>query len=127
MLLINFFIINSKSGNEEELKISEEKVCIPNVSLKQKDRNTDEIYLGYSSPKTPSRVYLFDLATKSKNLIKEQEIPSGHNKDDYIVERIEYKSHDGRMVPLTITRHKKTKINGSANLLSMAMDLTDIQ
>ena len=115
--LDKLFIINSKSGNEEELKISEEKVCIPNVSLKQKDRNTDEIYLGYSSPKTPSRVYLFDLATKSKKLIKEQEIPSGHNPDDYIVERIEYKSHDGRMVPLTITRHKKTKINGSAHLL----------
>ena len=52
-----------------------------------------------------------------KKLVKEQEIPSGHNPDDYIVERIEYKSHDGRLVPLTITRHKKTKIDGSANLL----------
>ena len=30
---------------------------------------------------------------------------------------VEYKSHDGRSVPLTITRHKKTKIDGSANLL----------
>ena len=26
-------------------------------------------------------------------------------------------SHDGRLIPITITRHKKTKINGSANLL----------
>ena len=57
------------------------------------------------------------LSTKSKKLVKEQEIPSGHNPDDYIVERVEFKSHDGRMVPLTITRHKKTKIDGSANLL----------
>jgi oligopeptidase B len=115
--LDKLFLINKKNGIEEELVISEEKVCVPNVSLKQKDRNTDEIYLGYSSPKTPSRVYLFNLASKSKKLIKEQEIPSGHNPDDYIVERVEYKSHDGRLVPLTITRHKKTKINGSANLL----------
>jgi len=115
--LDKLFLINKKNGIEEELEISEEKVCVPNVSLKQKDRNTDEIYLGYSSPKTPSRVYLFNLASKSKKLIKEQEIPSGHNPDDYIVERVEYKSHDGRLVPLTITRHKKTKIDGSANLL----------
>ena len=115
--LDKLFLINKKNGIEEELVISEEKVCVPNVSLKQKDRNTDEIYLGYSSPKTPSRVYLFNLASKSKKLIKEQEIPSGHNPDDYIVERVEYKSHDGRMVPLTITRHKNTKIDGSANLL----------
>ena len=68
-------------------------------------------------PKTPSRVYLYNLSNKSKKLVKEQEIPSGHNPEDYIVERIEYKSHDGRLVPLTITRHKKTKIDGSANLL----------
>jgi oligopeptidase B len=115
--LDKLFLINKKNGIEEELEISEEKVCVPSVSLKQKDKNTDEIYLGYSSPKTPSRVYLFNLASKSKKLIKEQEIPSGHNPDDYIVERVEYKSHDGRLVPLTITRHKKTKINGSANLL----------
>jgi len=115
--LDKLFLINKKNGIEEELVISEEKVCLPSVSLKQKDRNTDEIYLGYSSPKTPSRVYLFNLASKSKKLIKEQEIPSGHNPDDYIVERVEYKSHDGRLVPLTITRHKKTKIDGSANLL----------
>ena len=30
---------------------------------------------------------------------------------------MECKSHDGRLVPITITRHKKTKIDGSANLL----------
>ena len=68
--LDKLFLINKKNGIEEELVISEEKVCVPNVSLKQKDRNIDEIYLGYSSPKTPSRVYLFNLASKSKKLIK---------------------------------------------------------
>ena len=115
--LDKLFIRNISTNFEEELIFSDEKVYVPNISLKQKDRNTDEIYLGYSSPKTPSRVYSYNLSDKSKKLVKEQEIPSGHNSDDYIVERIEYKSHDGRMVPLTITRHKKTKIDGTANVL----------
>ena len=115
--LDKLFVRNISTNKEEELIFSNEKVCVPNISLKQKDRNTDEIYIGYSSPKTPSRVYSYNLLTKSKKLVKEQEIPSGHNPDDYIVERVEYESHDGRMVPLTITRHKKTKIDGSANLL----------
>jgi len=115
--LDKLFVKNISTGLEEELIFSDEKVYVPSVSLMQKDRNTDEIYLGYSSPKTPSRVYLYNLSTKSKKLVKEQEIPSGHNPSDYIVERIEFKSHDERMVPLTITRHKKTKIDGSANLL----------
>ena len=115
--LDKLFIRNISTNFDEELIFSDEKVYVPNISLKQKDRNTDEIYLGYSSPKTPSRVYSYNLSDKSKKLVKEQEIPSGHNSEDYIVERIEYKSHDGRMVPLTITRHKKTKIDGTANVL----------
>ena len=115
--LDKLFIRNIATGKEEELIFSNEKIYVPGVSLMQRDRDTDNVYLGYSSPKTPSRVYLYNLSNKSKKLVKEQEIPSGHNPDDYIVERVEFKSHDGRLVPLTITRHKKTKIDGSANLL----------
>ena len=115
--LDKLFVRDVSSGIEEELIFSDENIYVPGITLIQKDRNTDEVYLGYSSPKTPSRVYKYNLLNKSKKLVKEQEIPSGHNKNDYIVERVEFKSHDGRLVPLTITRHKKTKIDGSANLL----------
>ena len=115
--LDKLFVRNISTNIEQELIFSDEKIYVPGVSLTQKNRNTDEVYLGYSSPKTPSRVYRFNLSNKSKKLVKEQEIPSGHNPENYIVERVEFKSHDGRLVPLTITRHKKTKTDGSANLL----------
>ncbi len=111
------FVRNKQTGIEEELKFTDETVIVPGVSLIQRNKNTDLVYLSYSSPKTPGKTYLYNLKTKEKKLVKEQEIPSGHNPDDYIVERLECPSHDGRLVPLTITRHKKTKIDGSANLL----------
>ena len=110
-------IRNPKTGEENDLNFVDEKVIVPGISLKQRDKNTDEVYLSYSSPKTPGKTYLYNLKTKDKKLVKEQEIPSGHNPDDYIVERLECPSHDGRLVPITITRHKKTKIDGSANIL----------
>ena len=115
--LDKLFVKNIKTGIEEELIFSDEKIYVPGISLTQRDKNTDEIYLGYSSPKTQSRVYSYNLSSKEKRLIKEQEIPSGHNPDDYIVERVDCKSHDERLVPLTITRHKNTKLDGTANLL----------
>ena len=115
--LNKLFVRKIGSEIEDELVFSDEKVYEPSISLIQRDRNTDQIYLSYSSPKTPSRVFLYNLKNKEKKLIKEQKIPSGHNPNNYIVERVECKSHDGRMVPLTITRHKDTKLNGSANLL----------
>ena len=115
--LNKLFVKNVKTDLEEEIKFVDEKVIEPGVSLIQKDRNTDLVHLGYSSPKTQARVYLYNLKNKEKKLVKEQEIPSGHDSSNYIVERLECTSHDGRIVPITITRHKKTKIDGSANLL----------
>ena len=111
------FVKNYKTGVEEELKFTDENIIVPSVSLIQRNKNTDLVYLTYSSPKTPGKTYLYNLKTKEKKLVKKQEIPSGHNSDDYIVERLECPSHDGRLIPITITRHKKTKIDGSANLL----------
>ena len=115
--LPKIFVKNKFSNEEEEIKFSGEKVIDPGISFVQKDRNTDLIYLNYSSPKTQSRTYVYNLKTKERKLVKEQEIPSGHNPNDYIVERLECSSHDGRKVPITITRHKKTRIDGSANVL----------
>ena len=106
-----------RTSQEEEIIFSDEEVIVPSISLIQKDKNTDQVYLSYSSPKTPGRTFLYNLKSKDKTLVKEQEIPSGHNPDNYIVERIECPSHDGRMVPLTITRHKDTVLDGSSNLL----------
>ena len=115
--LDKLFVKNITTGREEELIFSDETICVPGATLLQRDKNTDEIYLNYSSPKTPSRVYSYNLSSKEKKLVKEQKIPSGHNPDDYIVDRVNCKSHDGRLVPLTITRHKNTKLDGTAHLL----------
>ena len=111
------FIRNMITNEEEELIFTDEKVYDPSVSLRQKDRDTDEIYISYSTPKTQNRTYLYNIKTKEKKLVKEQIIPSGHEPNDYIVERLECPSHDGRVVPITITRHKNTPIDGSAELL----------
>ena len=37
---------------------------------------------------TPGRVYEYDIVTKEKKLVKETEIPSGHDPSKYVVERI---------------------------------------
>ncbi|NMN67450.1 oligopeptidase B [Candidatus Pelagibacter ubique] len=115
--LDKLFVRNITTEIEEELIFSDEKVFVPGISLAQRDKNTDNIYLGYSSPKTPGKTYSYNLRSKEKKLVKKEEIPSGHNPDDYVVERVNCVSHDGRLVPLTITKHKNTKLDGTAHLL----------
>jgi oligopeptidase B len=115
--LSKIYVRNIKTNKEEELKITDEKVISPGISVGQKDKDTNIIRISYDSPKTPSRTFEYNIKTKEKKLLKEQIIPSGHNRNDYIVERLNCESHDGRQIPMTITYHKKTKLDGSAHLL----------
>ena len=115
--LDKIYVKNLKTNKEEEIIFTEETVYDSSVSLMQRDRETDNIYISYSTPKTPSRTFIYNLKTKEKKLVKEQIIPSGHNSNDYIVERLECEGHDGRIIPITITRKKTTKLDGNSNLL----------
>ena len=118
--LTKLYVRNLDTNKEEELIITGEKVISPGASLMQKDRNTNKLYIAYNSPKIPGKSYIYDVATKEKKLVKEDLIPSGHRPEDYIVERLNCDSHDGKKIPLTITRHKNTKLDGTANLLLYA-------
>ena len=71
--LDKLFIKNISTGIEEELIFSDENIYVPGISLTQRDRDTDTVYLGYSSPKTPSRVYSYNLSNKFK--VKNRSIP----------------------------------------------------
>ena len=118
--LAKLYVRNLNTNKEEELIITDEKVISPGTSLMQKNRNTNKLYVAYHSPKIPGKSYVYDIITKKKKLVKEEVIPSGHQPDDYIVQRLNCNSHDDKKIPLTITRHKKTKLDGSANLLLYA-------
>ena len=64
--LARLFVKNTKTGIEEELKFTDEKVIVPGISLIQRNKNTDLVYLSYASPKTPSKTYSYNLKTKEK-------------------------------------------------------------
>ena len=114
------FVRNIKTNKEEEIKISEEAIGSPGASIMQRDSNTSKIRVSWESMATPGKVYEYDILTKKKKLVKEIEIPSGHDPDKYVVERIKAESHDGRMVPISLLRLKKTKQDGKSKILLYA-------
>ena len=64
----------------------------------------------YSSMTTPSETYDYDLITRERTLLKRQEVPSGHNPDDYITRRILAPAADGELVPVTLVYRKDTPL-----------------
>jgi len=111
---------NISTNHEEELKISGEPVGSPGISLMQKNTNSTKIRILWDSLATPGKIYEYDIANKERTLVKEVEIPSGHNPNDYLVERIKATAHDGRKIPITLVRRKDKKLNGKSKLLLYA-------
>ena len=114
------FIRNINTNKEEELIISKEPVGSPGISLMQKNTNTSKIRISWDSLATPGKIYEYDILTKEKKLVKELEVPSGHNPDDYVVERLKATSHDGKQIPITLVRRKDTKLDGKSKLILYA-------
>ena len=114
------FIRDINKNIEEELKISAEPVGSPGVSLMQKNTNTTKVRISWDSLSTPGKIYEYDIKTKEKKLVKEIKVPSGHNADDYLVERIKATAHDGREIPITLVRRKDTKLDGKSKVLLYA-------
>ncbi|MGF1592639.1 MAG: S9 family peptidase [Kiloniellaceae bacterium] len=79
--------------------------------------DTASLRFAYSSLTTPQQVYDYDMATRERLLRKQQEVPSGHDPDDYESRRILARGHDGEEVPVSLVYRKSTPLDGSAPLL----------
>nr|WP_262919603.1 hypothetical protein [Niabella hibiscisoli] len=102
------FQLLSKDGKENKLVPFEDAVYTASFSSNA-DYNATQLRYSYSSPVTPNSVYDYNLATGQKTLLKQQEIPSGYNKDEYTTERVYVTAEDGSKVPLSIAYKKGFK------------------
>jgi oligopeptidase B len=104
-----------KSGEEHEIAFEEAAYSLDAMGSYEFD--TTNLRFSYSSMTTPSEVYDYDMAARTRVLRKRQEIPSGHDPADYVTTRIMAKSHDGAEVPVSLLHHRKFRHDGSAPLL----------
>ncbi|WP_339751828.1 S9 family peptidase [uncultured Winogradskyella sp.] len=85
------------------------------------DFDTEILRYGYNALTTPSSAIDFNMRTKTKTILKEQEVLGGKfNKDDYTSERIWATADDGTKIPMSIIYRKDMKKDGSNPLLQYA-------
>jgi oligopeptidase B len=75
--------------------------------------NTRVLRYGYSSPKTPETIYDFDLATRERSLMKQEEIRGGFSSSNYTVERLMAPARDGVEVPISLVHQTGLELDGS--------------
>jgi oligopeptidase B len=108
-------VIRDRSGAEHGIAVDEPAYSLSLGGASEFD--TTIMRYGYNSPSTPTSTYDYDLATRERTLRKVQEVPSGHNAADYVVERLNAPAPDGELVPVTVLRRRDTPVDGSAPVL----------
>lgn len=113
--LPRIMIRDRRTGEEHAIAFAEEAYSLGLQGAAEYD--TDVIRFSYSSMTTPSQLYDYNMATRERVLLKTQEVPSGHNPEDYVTRRVFATAHDGELVPVSLLYRKDTKLDGSAPCL----------
>lgn len=120
-----YLVLQERSGGLKQIRVSPVEdpgqaryVPFPepayNVTLEANPEfDTDLLRFHYSSFITPPSIIDFHMDSGEWELKKEDEIPSGLNKADYICERIHATAPDGTRVPLSIVYRRDRPRDGS--------------
>lgn len=85
------------------------------------DFDTEILRYSYQSLAVPSSVIDFNMKTKEKTILKEQEVLGGKfDKNNYTEERVWATAHDGTKVPISIVYRKGIKKDGNNPFLLYA-------
>jgi oligopeptidase B len=103
------------SGAEHMISFAEEAYSLGLSGAYEYD--TEIIRFSYSSMTTPTQIFDYDMRTRERMLLKTQEVPSGHDPENYVTRRLMAPSYDGELVPISILYRKDTPLDGSAPCL----------
>lgn len=104
-------IIHQNTGKKHYLDFGEQAYTVfPSINL---DFNTDLLRYGYTSLATPTSTFDYNMKTKERKLLKQQEIVGGYNPADFHTERIWATATDGTSIPMSIVYKKGIKKDGS--------------
>jgi oligopeptidase B len=107
-------VVRHRSGEEHAIAVEEEAYNLELAGGYEFDTTTMRYV--YDSPTTPLQWFDYDMATRQRVLRKTQEIPSGHNPQDYVSQRFFATASDGKRVPITVLMKRGTPLDRSAPL-----------
>ena len=81
------------------------------------DFDTTILRYHYESLTTPDSVYDYDMNTREKTLLKQDEVLGGFDSGNYVSKRLYATARDGAQIPISLVHRKGLKLDGSNALL----------
>ncbi len=116
--LTNLRIISTMDNAEHYIDFGEE-TYMAGISINP-EPGSDILRYSYSSLTTPNSVIDYNMTTREKKIMKEEEVLGGFDKSNYESKRLWAKAGDGTMIPISIVYRKEISMDGKAPLLLYA-------
>ncbi|MEQ9519502.1 MAG: S9 family peptidase [Parvibaculum sp.] len=110
-------LVVRRLSDGEEQPISFDETAYDLSPLGSLEYETNLCRFAYSSMTTPEQVFDYDMVTGARTLLKEQEVPSGHDATAYVTERVFATAADGERVPISLLYRKGLALDGKAPCL----------
>jgi oligopeptidase B len=111
-------VIDAKTNQSHRIATTEADYTLSLAANPEFD--TPTVRFNYQSMVTPPATYDYDLNTRMRTLLKQQEVLGGYNPAGYEGRRIWAVARDGTKVPVSIVSKKGVALDGKAPLLLYA-------
>nr|WP_128331631.1 S9 family peptidase [Apibacter sp. HY039] len=130
-LFKKYLVVEERSNGLTQIKVTRwdqssnyllpfgEEVYTAGISV-NRDFDTQILRYRYTSLTTPWSDIDFDMETREKTILKEQEVLGGFDKNNYETHRLWATSRDGVKIPVSLVKNKNTPLSKETPLLLYA-------
>ncbi|MEX0845089.1 MAG: S9 family peptidase [Balneolaceae bacterium] len=113
--LTHLKVIDQNTNDEHYLDFDEDAyVVYPSTNP---EFDTETLRFGYSSLTTPNSIFDYNMKSREKELMKQEEVVGGHDPDNYETERFFAEARDSVMIPVSVVYKKSVEKSSETPLL----------
>jgi oligopeptidase B len=127
-LFAKYAVVTERRGGLPRLKVIEfatgasHEIPFPEPSYEARlavnaEYDSPVVRFSYQSPVTAPSVFAYDMGTRERSLVKQDEVLGGYAPKDYACERIFAKATDGTEIPVTLVYRRELREKGPQKLL----------
>jgi oligopeptidase B len=127
-LFAGFAVVSEREGGLPQLRVvnlatnESHRIAFPEAAYEaglaaNAEYDTTELRFRYESPVTAPSVYAYDMAARTRTLVKRDEVLGGYDPGDYACERIQARAPDGTGIPVTLVYRRSLRAAGPQPLL----------
>ncbi len=123
----NFNVLSERKNGLVQLRVQKPDLSSHYVEFKEPayrlesaanpNYNSSTLRFIYTSMTTPLSTYDYNMETKSRKLMKQQEVVGGYDSKQYTTERIYATAEDGTRIPISLVYKNSTARDGIAPLI----------